>query len=138
MQDDSKEWYLLMNSLYEFPLMFSDFCMIYLFHQLCIFVNQPCFPEYIGSCIFHLLRKQTQQLINSRAEAFATCLGIILFTPMIMVSKLQFCSVTISQTFFFSLNLFLLKSTYICLGTEYFHVLKCTREKQDKRNTPRF
>lgn len=32
MQNESEEWYLLMNSLQEFPLMFSDFCMIYLFY----------------------------------------------------------------------------------------------------------
>lgn len=45
---------LLMDGLEELTLVFPHFGMVYLLNQLGVFVDQPCFPEYIGCGIFHL------------------------------------------------------------------------------------
>ncbi len=45
---------LLVNGLEKLALVFPHLCMIYLLDQLCVFVDEPCFPEYIGSCVLYL------------------------------------------------------------------------------------
>lgn len=45
---------LLMNGLKELALMFPDFSVVHLPHQLGVFINKPRLPEYISSCVFHL------------------------------------------------------------------------------------
>lgn len=45
---------LLMNGLEELTLVFPHFGMVNLLHQLGVLVDEPSFPEYIGSSIFHL------------------------------------------------------------------------------------
>lgn len=38
----------------KLALVFPHLGVIYLLHQLCVFVDEPCFPEYIGGCVLHL------------------------------------------------------------------------------------
>lgn len=49
-----KVWHLLMDGLEELTLVFPNFGMVDLLHQLGVFVDEPRFPEYVGSSIFHL------------------------------------------------------------------------------------
>ena len=44
----------LVNSLQELALVFADLGVVDLPHQLGVFVDEPCFPEYIGSCVLNL------------------------------------------------------------------------------------
>lgn len=46
-----------MNGLEKLALVFPHLGVIYLFDQLGVFVDEPCFPEYIGSCVLYLLNK---------------------------------------------------------------------------------
>lgn len=43
-----------MDGLEELTLVFPNFGMVDLLHQLGVFVDEPRFPEYVGSSIFHL------------------------------------------------------------------------------------
>lgn len=43
-----------MDGLEKLALVFPHLGVIYLLHQLCVFVDEPCFPEYIGGCVLHL------------------------------------------------------------------------------------
>ena len=45
---------LLVNGLEKLALVFPHLGMVYLFDQLGVFVDEPCFPEYIGSCVLYL------------------------------------------------------------------------------------
>lgn len=45
---------LLVNGLKELALMFPDFGVVHLPHQLGVFINEPRLPENISSCVFHL------------------------------------------------------------------------------------
>lgn len=45
---------LLMDGLEELTLVFPNFGMVNLLHQLGVFVDEPRFPEYVGSSVFHL------------------------------------------------------------------------------------
>lgn len=49
-----KVWHLLMDGLEELTLVFPNFGMVDLLHQLGVFVDEPRFPEYVGSSVFHL------------------------------------------------------------------------------------
>lgn len=53
-----KVWHLLMDGLEELTLVFPNFGMVDLLHQLGVFVDEPRFPEYVGSSIFHLGAKE--------------------------------------------------------------------------------
>lgn len=46
--------HLLVNGLEELPLMLPDFGMVNLLQQFGVFVNEPCFPQDVGSGIFDL------------------------------------------------------------------------------------
>lgn len=48
---------LLVNGLEKLALVFPHLGVIYLLDQLGVFVDEPCFPEYIGSCVLHLRNK---------------------------------------------------------------------------------
>lgn len=43
-----------MDGLEELTLVFPNFGMVDLLHQLGVFVDEPRFPEYVGSSVFHL------------------------------------------------------------------------------------
>lgn len=45
---------LLVNGLEKLALVFPHLGMIYFLDQLGVFINEPCFPEYIGSCVLYL------------------------------------------------------------------------------------
>lgn len=38
----------------KLALVFPHLGVIDLLHQLCVFVDEPCFPEYIGGRVLHL------------------------------------------------------------------------------------
>lgn len=48
---------LLVNGLEKLALVFPHLGVIDLLHQLSVFVDEPCFPEYIGSCVLYLWNK---------------------------------------------------------------------------------
>lgn len=48
---------LLVNGLEKLALVFPHLGVIYLLDQLGMFVDEPCFPEYIGSCVLYLRDK---------------------------------------------------------------------------------
>lgn len=43
-----------MDGLEKLALVFPHLGVIDLLHQLGVFVDEPCFPEYIGGCVLHL------------------------------------------------------------------------------------
>lgn len=45
---------LLVDGLEKLALVFPHLGVIDLLDQLGVFVDEPCFPEYIGSCVLHL------------------------------------------------------------------------------------
>ena len=50
-----------MNGLEKLALVFSHLGVIYLLDQLSVFVDEPCFPEYIGSCVLYLRVEDEQE-----------------------------------------------------------------------------
>lgn len=51
---------LLVDGLEELALVFPHLGVINLLHQLGVFVDEPCFPEYIGSCVLHLRSEKAE------------------------------------------------------------------------------
>lgn len=45
---------LLVDGLEKLALVFPHLGVVDLLHQLRVFVDEPCFPEYIGGCVLYL------------------------------------------------------------------------------------
>lgn len=46
--------HLLVDGLEKLALVFPHLGVVDLLHQLRVFVDEPCFPEYIGGCVLYL------------------------------------------------------------------------------------
>lgn len=53
---------LLVDGLEKLALVFPHLSVINLLHQFGVFVNEPCFPEYIGSCVLYLRHKSEKDI----------------------------------------------------------------------------
>lgn len=72
-----------MDGLEELTLVFPNFGMVDLLHQLGVFVDEPRFPEYVGSSIFHLEAAEHQDegwkkglvpwLMRKRSGSYPLC-----------------------------------------------------------------
>lgn len=51
-----------MNGLEKLALVFPHLGVIDLFDQLGVFVDEPCFPEYIGSCVLYLKKEDEKEM----------------------------------------------------------------------------
>ena len=58
--------YSLVNGLEKLALVFPHLGVIYFLNQLGVFVNEPCFPEYIGSCVLYLWKGEPETWHVSR------------------------------------------------------------------------
>ena len=54
----------LVNSLQELALVFADLGVVDLPHQLGVFVDEPCFPEYVSSRVFDLQHRKTYVIMR--------------------------------------------------------------------------
>lgn len=67
--------HLLVDGLEKLALVFPHLGVVDLLHQLRVFVDEPCFPEYIGGCVLYL-RGDGGVTAEQRMDVCSRCISI--------------------------------------------------------------
>lgn len=89
---DSPQQNLLVDGLEKLALVFPHLGVINLLHQLGVFVDEPCFPEYIGGCVLHLRGEKAEALPRQPEMPRTEQRPLWSASHMYIYLKIHFCS----------------------------------------------